>query len=295
MKKLLIIVLPFIFVSACEVIEAPYFEQEYLKSLPADERCLLEADELRAQLSTTDFKKNVLVEEMTGHQCGNCPTATKEVLSLQSQYGEQLIFISVHAGPLANNRPGQPKYSTDFTTDAGDEWYSNLNDRNAVPFGMVDRTLVGTNANEWAGFVQERLASPLKSNLEIFTCYETDSSSLGVVVDVLALENLGANTRLSVVMVEDEIVDWQKDYSVPSGVSPDIPEYSHHNALRANLNGTWGEPLSQDGMGANQTLTKSYSFEMDPSWNVNNCKIIAFVYNFDSKEVYQSELKSITD
>lgn len=287
MKKICFLLLPFLLLVSCEVIEAPYFEESYLNSLPADERCLLDAAEKRANITDVALKKKVLLEEMTGHQCGNCPSASKEAHRLKELFGDDLIFIGIHAGPLANIRPGQPKYATDFRTEAGDEFYGTLNDRNAVPLGLVDRSLIGTSANEWETFVRQRLESPVLAHLQLYTCFNSDSNELGIVVDVNAIKVLDANTRLSVLLIEDEVMDWQKDYSVPSGVSPDIEDYPHSDVLRTAINGTWGELLADSETTEGSLIIKSYALKLNPDWKAENCKIVAYVHNFDSKEVYQ--------
>lgn len=294
MKKIFFLLLPFLLLASCEVIEAPYFEESYLNSLPADERCLLDAANIRANLTNVPLQKRVLLEEMTGHQCGNCPTATKEASRLRNLFGEELIFVGIHAGPLANHNPAAPKYSSDYTTEQGDEWYATLNNRNAVPLGMVDRSLIGTNAKEWESFVRQRLEAPLKAQIQLYTCYKADSLELGVVVDITALERLGEETRLSVVLVEDKIIDWQKDYSVSSG-SPDIPDYVHSNVFRAALNGTWGEPVSNGEIAKDAMFIKSYSIQLKPGWNPENCKVVAYVHDFGTKEVFQAALRDLME
>ncbi|MEO0896584.1 MAG: Omp28 family outer membrane lipoprotein [Bacteroidota bacterium] len=292
MKKVLFL-LPLMFiVLSCEVIEAPYFEPEYLSSLPADEKCLLAASEDEPFPDGYVYKKKVLLEEMTGHQCGNCPNATKEAVKLKEEHGDDLVFISIHAGPLANVKTTGTKYTSDYNTEEGTEWYTTLNDRNAVPFGMVDRSSSGTNAKEWTNFVTSSLAEPAIAGIRITICYEPDSTELGVVIDVKFAEGASSSERLSVVMVEDQIVDWQKDYSSTTG-SPDIPDYTHHDILRATLNGTWGEPLSASDIQPNATFTKSYGFELNPEWDPANCKIIAFLHDFDSKTVHQVAVASL--
>jgi hypothetical protein len=293
MKKLLIFLLSLILLPSCDVIEAPYLDEAYINSLPADEKCLLEASRTEPFPEAYTFEKKVLLEKMTGHQCGNCPTATKEALRLNQQYGDRLVFVAIHAGPLANFNPDASKYSSNYKTETGDEWYLNLNNRNAVPFGMVDRSLSGTNAGQWEAFVQQRLAESPRLGLRIFNCYEPDSAALGVVVDALFLEEMGPQTRLSVLLVEDDLTDWQKDYSVPRGASPDLADYVHHHVLRASLNGSWGQPFASESIPGNSRHTQSYALKIDPSWKVENCKIVALVHDFESKEVFQVEIEDV--
>ncbi len=289
---LLFLFLPLFFAFACEKIEAPYYEESYLDSLPADEKCLIEANQVREAGQVSQVSKKVLLEEMTGHQCGNCPSASLKASELQDRYGEDLIFMAIHAGPLANVKSGSDKFTTDFRTSTGNEWYTSLNDRNAVPFGMVDRSRVGTNPSEWEGFIDERLEEEPQVGIDIYPCMEADSSELGVVVYIRALKDLEGEKRLSLVLVEAEIVDWQKDYRVRSG-SPDIPDYVHKNVLRRSINGSWGDRLRDGSISASENVTFSYGVDLAADWKLSQLKLIAFVHDFSTRKVLQAEIQAI--
>ena len=43
----------------------------------------------------------VLLEEFTGQNCSNCPTAHRTIEALQEQYGASLVSVSIHAGSFA--------------------------------------------------------------------------------------------------------------------------------------------------------------------------------------------------
>src|SRR5687768_4725486 len=45
--------------------------------------------------------RKVLLEEYTGHRCGNCPPAAVTAQTLKSTYGERLVVMTVHAGFFA--------------------------------------------------------------------------------------------------------------------------------------------------------------------------------------------------
>ena len=43
----------------------------------------------------------VLLEDFTGQRCSNCPTATAVIEQLHEAYGEALVAVGIHCGPLA--------------------------------------------------------------------------------------------------------------------------------------------------------------------------------------------------
>ena len=43
----------------------------------------------------------VLLEDFTGQRCTNCPKATEVIAQLQETYGDALVAVGIHGGPLA--------------------------------------------------------------------------------------------------------------------------------------------------------------------------------------------------
>jgi hypothetical protein len=287
MRRILFLLPIFILLWGCEEIEAPYFEEEYLAQLPADERCLIDSEAQPAFPEGEAIEKMVLIEEMTGHKCGNCPRATEVAYDLyRNQFDGQVVLVGIHAGPLATFSPNDPKYFTNYTTEAGDEFYQELNSVNAVPFGLIDRVQGGSDASQWADYVQARLDIAPTAGIRLFNCHDSGDSSFSTVVNLKYLTE-ASNQRLSLLLVEDQIVSYQKDYSAPNG-SPDIPDYTHHYILRGAINGTWGQPVSPEPIENGDLFTQSYSFELDlAAWNPANCYVIAFVYDESTDEVGQ--------
>jgi len=92
--------------------------------------------------------KKVLVEDYTGHLCGNCPDAGVYLNeTLKPLYNHSLVVISVHAGFFAGFNPGcaacgigEPggSFRTDFNTTAGTAWNTFFG-ITGNPKGMIDR------------------------------------------------------------------------------------------------------------------------------------------------------------
>lgn len=276
-----------IFAGACDIIESPYLDE--VTSLSADEQCLADAGQTEAFGAGTTIEKKVLLEEMTGHKCGNCPEASAKVHQLIEAKEGKVILVTIHAGSLSTYTAGASQYGTNFTTPAGIEIYSAMNNTSAVPFGMVDRVNMNNNFNSWPTYVDQRLQEAPEAGLRIFNCYDPDSLKLTTVVDIKYLTTAPADDHLSVFLIEDGIVDWQKDYKA-TGSSPDIPDYVHHNVLRAAINGTWGQPVSTSAISKDARFTLSYSYKLNPEFDPSRCSIVAFIHNRTTQEVRQVEM-----
>ncbi len=123
MKKitvlLLLIISGIFFFAACDIVEPPYIENH-------------EGGD------TGQFVKKVLLEDYTGHTCINCPAAAKTADQLKNIYRDQLVVMAVHAGYFAIPDTGNPTFSNDFRTPAGNTW----NDYFKIEFnpnGLVNR------------------------------------------------------------------------------------------------------------------------------------------------------------
>ena len=74
MKKLLTLTLIILCIASCDKIEPPYSSGN---TNPID---------------TTSVKRNILIEDFTGHTCPNCPAAAAELETIHSIYGNQIIW-----------------------------------------------------------------------------------------------------------------------------------------------------------------------------------------------------------
>src|SRR5205085_12248720 len=107
---------------SCDKIDAPYRE-----TVVAPDFCATGIDDSMPN-------RNVLIEDYTGHFCGNCPPAGIYLNdTLSAIYNHCLVVISVHAGYYAGFNPGcaactigEPggSFRTDFNSATGSAWYN---------------------------------------------------------------------------------------------------------------------------------------------------------------------------
>ncbi|MDQ3192760.1 MAG: Omp28-related outer membrane protein, partial [Bacteroidota bacterium] len=126
--------------------------------------------------------------------------------------------------------------------------------------------------------------------LELSVVYDAGTRSLKTIVKGKALNALSKKYNLVVYLVEDNIVDWQKDYSKPSGPQQDVENYIHGHVLRDNINGTWGEEVIASSLAAGDSISKTYNnYLLNPAWQANNCSVVAYIYDVDTYQVLQVE------
>jgi len=228
--------------------------------------------------------KNVLVEDFTGHKCGNCPKAHEELSSLQNTYGARVVPMAIHFGYYAET---DSDYPTDFTTPVGDA-IGNKFGVTSTPVGMVNR--VGDEGNKllefssWDATISNLMTQTPKVGIAIAA--QIKAGKIESQVFVKAFEQCDTLLKLQIFVLENHIIDKQVYYDHDP---EDIEDYDHEHILRASLNGDWGEDLTAVPFVKDQMIKKRYSYSLNSKWNSNNLVLVAVVYNNETKEIYQVE------
>ena len=239
------------------------------------------------EIDTT--KPKILLEEFTGHRCHNCPAAHKRAKELAALYPDNFITVAIHSGHFAIPYPTGDSYRYDFRTSVGNE-LTNYYSVTGYPTGMINRTRFNGqfihNPPQWDGNITEFLANNQRAELkiELSASYNSASRAIETNVKLDYLSSQINTNRISVWVVEDGIINWQKDGEL------DVPDYVHSNALRYSFNGTWGDVVSAISIPVNATYNFEYSYTLPQSsdWKPENLKIVAFVYD-DENGVKQVE------
>ncbi|MFM7055143.1 MAG: Omp28 family outer membrane lipoprotein [Bacteroidota bacterium] len=238
-------------------------------------------------------ERNVLVEDFTGHKCGFCPRATRAAYDLKQTYGDRMIVLSIHAGFFASTNI--PPYTYDFKcaesvaidTDFGISLAGN-------PNGMVNRKKINGSFiipyTSWGAEVANVLNStaPLPVRIGIEASYDSTSRKLDTDVQLDFAGDLQGTHKLSVYLVEDSIVKWQKDYDASPS---DVENYVHREVLRGSLNGTYGDVIGNTTAG--ETVVRSYSTTLNANWDAKHMSLVVFLYNDATKEIIQVEQKHL--
>lgn len=233
--------------------------------------------------------KHVLLEDYTGVACVNCPTAGQLALDIQERYNHQVIVLGVHAGSMTSLPPTMPTY-IDFTTPEGTEWYTNLG-LDVNPIGTINRKLNGStygyNSPDW----EDKVASTLQEEalLEMTPAVEYDNATRELSVEITSrfLAELPDTYSLTVCIMEDSIVAAQLTQQGP------VSDYIHRHVFRTTMNGAWGEDINTTAIAPEDEIVKSYTTTLNEAYNADQCYIIAYVSNSNTKEILQVVEKKI--
>lgn len=268
--------------SSCDVLEGPF-------------------DEKIAVDTTAGPKRKILLEDFTGHTCGNCPCAAKEAMRLDTAFEGRIIIVASHVGFFAEPYANGTKFRSDFRTPAGTEVNDYFQiDAQGLPQGMVNRKEFNNarvlSSTAWSSaispFVTDtNLSKHPDAAITIGATYNSANRTASIDVNSKYLNVGNSNHQLVVYVVEDSIINWQKFYASCGGVDKDVPDYVHRHMLRGAVNSTWGDPLYTSGstIPIGTSINKNYTQVLDPSWDEKHIYFVAFIQDNVTKEVIQVE------
>lgn len=233
----------------------------------------------------------VLVEDFTGHRCGNCPRAHEQAVALHDVYGENLVVVAVHAGTFANLLVSQG-YTTDFKTEMGNKLEEEYSADNAgLPKGLINRRKFGasylTNFSDWSSHVGTILSESPKLGMEMLSSFDNNSRELTVDVTMEYFTPGDATHQIVVLITEDKIISKQADYSLATG---HIDDYEQNHVLRAVVTpGVYGVPVKGADIFLGEKITKSYTMALPAEFVAENCHVVSYVLTSDTHEILQVE------
>lgn len=230
-------------------------------------------------------QKFIVLEEFTGHECIFCPAGTREIIRLDDIFGDQLIPVGIHAGGFARPRSSGSKYRTDFRVDGehGEDYLLEFNPGNAYPRGMVNRKgRNSTGSSQWGIDINSIKDDTPIASLKLTNYFDESAEVLRVNLEIEWLQSSTEEFNLQLYLVEDHIIDWQKDGS------NELSDYDHRHVLRQVVNGTFGKPLEAATAGEVEKI--EYILPVNTAWKRDDLESVAFIFNRDpsSYEVVQA-------
>ena len=233
--------------------------------------------------------RNVLIEELTGINCGTCPDGHAVANELIKNNPGRVWTVNVHSGIYA------PTSYPNFNTTASAAIY-NAFTPGFVPAGIINRS-TGDTHSYWTSYTNQQLNQNAECNIGGQIVINAESRIATATVEVYYTNNSTAeNNYLTIMMLQDSIIGYQNGASYnPSQMIGD--KYVHMHILRDVITPTWGEKIAPTTAGT--LITKTYTYEIpkvigSPNGvevDLNNIHFIAFVSekqdndNFDGYDI----------
>ena len=220
------------------------------------------------------YRHRVVIEKITGTWCGFCPDGVEVIEEITAQHTE-VIPIAYHSGDA-------------FSTTGVTTIIDTLHDYGGVPAAMVQRIpyydsyydveTLSFSRSYWASAVENARRATAQVGIGIASARTDDNATVDVTV--YRSEKTDAAFHLTVVLIENGIVTAHANYynddpdSAYYGRGNPIPDFELNHVTREVLSAPLGDALST-GVPAE---TKSYNVTLDPAWDPEKLKLVAFVH-----------------
>ncbi|MFT6845035.1 MAG: hypothetical protein ACJAUV_001225 [Flavobacteriales bacterium] len=259
--------------------------------------CILSCDKVTdpyQEKADITASRKIMIEEFTGHTCGNCPTGSAVLSELTELFGDNLVAVSVHSGGFAVPICENDKYCAEFRTQTG-ETLLNEFQINQYPIATINRTLFNgirtQPSGSWGSLANELLSLPAEIKIDIEANIDTNTRNLSVIVNTTILQAVTGDFNISVGLVEDSIVGYQKYYKDVLGYTEetDVPDYMHRHVFRGNLNGIWGDAINLTEPIGNTVVYTAPVSVIKSAHKLKDLYVIAYIHNNETKEIIQVE------
>lgn len=274
MKKLVYIVLLIIGLSSC---------QEQMVVIP--------------EQTTFDTQRVVLLEELTGTNCPNCPAGAAVAADILASFPGQVVVIGVHGDFLSEPITGS---QYDFRFDKAKDLENYLKPWFGKPAAAVNRTEFEGQSEFsnslpalWPSLVEQELEKEHVLDIAADVSYNSATREYSINMAAVPVVDLVGDYNVTVFITENDIVDAQKDQGEI------IEDYKFKHVLRDIITPFDGTSLATNPS-AGAVINKAFSGTLPPedgTWIAENIDIVLAVHRVDSgrKEVVQAFEKHLIE
>lgn len=235
-------------------------------------------------------EKVVLVEDISGVNCVNCPDAAVKAEDIKSLHGERVVITTLLPTKDILKEFTDPKnVYTDLTNLKVDQLLKAIGPPSGLPSGMVDRKDFGNGKTlatiTWDGHVNTQLQQLNTINIDLENEYVAAKNELIITTKVTYTDNQADSFQsISVMLLESNIIGIQKDRN---GVNQN---YNFKHVLRDFISRPLGDPITVT-LVKGRVVERQYKIAIDPSWNIDNCEIVVCINSSKTQLVYQAARK----
>ena len=237
----------------------------------------LEKEVIIPPLQIDDRGKTVLIEELTGVRCPNCPSANARLESIKFLYGENIVTVAIHGDlltmPLAES-------SQDFRNRYASQLENNFRPFVGKPSIVINRKLFPSFSlianplqDQWQSLIESELQK--EQTLSITSDIEDTDNTITMNIGIIPVSDIQDNLWLHAMITESHIIDPQQD------VTSIIPDYEHNHVLRHMITPIDGRYIGNQ-FDPNQIYNQSIALdknEIQEHWVLKNVSLIIFVTN----------------
>ena len=234
----------------------------------------------------------ILVEELTGVRCPNCPTGSERLKAVESLYPDNMVVVAVHGVDLAKPLD---ESAYDFRNEDAAAIENYLKPYLGKPAAYFNRVVFedllpdfgNSFSGGWQDYVERELEKEQQINLAINHEFDPITRELEITVNAIPLEDMQGEFKMNIMMTESHIIDAQDNQSTIE------LDYEHNHVLRDMITQFDGDFLTNE-LTESVLASKSYTYTVPTDeqglWVPENLEIVAFISNTEGelKEVIQA-------
>lgn len=199
----------------------------------------------------------VLIEELTGASCPNCPKGSAAIEFILSQFPGKVAVVGIHGDFLAQPIKDKSKY--DFRNQKAKDLENWLKPWYGKPAATTNRILTEddqepyaiSSPDLWYAEVAKELQKPHQMNILLAVDYDENKRTIDLDVTVIPLVDLAGNYNISVYLTESDIIDAQ------SNGSEYVEDYEHKHVLMDMMTNATGDSFGSN-LKANDVIKKKF-------------------------------------
>jgi len=228
-------------------------------------------------VSTEISKRNAILEEFTGVNCGYCPDGHRIANLLATNNPGRFFAINIHQGGYANVIP-------DYRTEFGDAICAQSG-LSGYPMGTINRhAFFGSNTamdrGSWSNCAAQIMAQDSYVNIAAISTIDVVTRELSVTVELYYTANATVETNfLNVALLQNNILGPQAGMSFNPDQIID-GKYNHTHMLRHLLTGQWGDIIETTSEGTFVSKTYLYTIPehlRNVEYDLHNLEVVVFI------------------
>lgn len=245
---------------------------------------LLSCNEIPVEIGESEIpetEKVVLIEELTGASCPNCPKGSAAVESILELFGDKVAAIAIHGEFLSQPINGRSKY--DFRNPKAkdlENWFRPFLGKpcatvNRIDLEDPDQKYASVSTGQWQSMVENELRKPKQLSILLKKHYDAFSRTLDIDITAIPVEFLSGSYNITLFLTESNIVDAQINGNIV------LDEYTHNHVLRDIITKFDGDAFGTD-LAAGAQIKKSYSYTLpnhnDGLWKPENMEVVVAIH-----------------
>ncbi|MBM3937170.1 MAG: Omp28-related outer membrane protein [Sphingomonadales bacterium] len=231
--------------------------------------------------------KKVLLFDVTGVRCNNCPKAAALAKNLLASNAGRLEVVALYPKTPTSLTYPWTGFDTMSTIEA-DQIATALGGITSLPLGAVDQVSYNgsklLNTSDWSAAVTAQLSKSSPFNLELKSTWKSAEGRARVEVKAVANSAIAGSYKWVMAITESAVKSKQSDQDAPGGV---VEDYEHEHALRGVVGSALGSDINTNAVSAGYVREKHFYITPKSKWNPVNCDVVVWILDANTKEVVQ--------